>query len=192
MRRFLAAFAILFSTLFLTGGSDLHYVIDAEMNAVRHNNMGLAYLRERYYFGAIEEFKMAISLNPNTQASAVYYNNLGRTYVTIGYPEIAEGHFRNAIRKYPLNFEYYKNLVETYGKQNKLPEMLAYHRKNKKSKLDDITVALIYGAKGNTRTEITLLDDFVNTEPNLIIIPAIKRHIKEEAELLNYDEKSYQ
>ena len=70
--------------------------------------------------------------------------------------------------------------------------MLAYHRKNKKSKLDDITVALIYGAMGNTRTEITLLDDFVNTEPNLIIIPAIKRHIKEEAEMLNYDEKSYQ
>ena len=45
---------------------------------------------------------------------------------------------------------------------------------------------------GNTINEITLLDDFVNTEPNLIIIPAIKRHIKEEAEMLNYDEKSYQ
>ena len=46
------------------------YVIDATKNAFLHNNMGLRYMEERCYYAAIQEFKIAISLNPNTQATS--------------------------------------------------------------------------------------------------------------------------
>ena len=68
-------------------GTIVTYTIDPEKNAYNHNNKGVEYLSEKYYYGAIQEFKIAISLNPNTQATAVYFNNLGKTYLIIGFPE---------------------------------------------------------------------------------------------------------
>ena len=76
MKKFLII-PLIFLT-FLTSGykkPDV-YVIDAQKNAQVHNNMGLIYVDEKCYYAAIQEFKIAISLNPNTQATAVYYNNL--------------------------------------------------------------------------------------------------------------------
>src|SRR5574344_1522340 len=60
------------------------YRIDATKNASHHNNLGLELLEEDQYYAAIEEFNIAINLNPNTQATAVYYNNLGETYFKLG------------------------------------------------------------------------------------------------------------
>lgn len=174
----------------MCGATSMVAPIDAEANAAYHNNLGIRWLQEKYYFGAIKEFEIAINLNPNSQASAVYYNNLGRTYMTIGYPELAETKFQMAIRKYPLNFEYYLNLIDAYGKQNKLEQKLKYHQQNRKNNIDDITIALLYGAMGNTSTEITMLDEFCNNEPDLIITPAIKRYVKEQAKYIKYDEKN--
>ncbi|MCR5261914.1 MAG: hypothetical protein K6C94_08775 [Candidatus Gastranaerophilales bacterium] len=170
----------------------MSYVIDAETNAARHNNLGIIWLRERYYYGAIKEFEIAINLNPNSQASSVYYNNLGRTYITIGYPELAEAKFLMAIKKYPLNFEYYVNLVEAYGKQNKTAQKLEYHKKHRKNNIDDILIALLYGALGQTSTEVTMLDEFCNNEPDLIITPAVRRYVSEQAKYLRYNQKNMQ
>lgn len=194
MRKILTIALLIFSSILLCGAGRLqdvsvHYTVDAEKNAARHNNLGLVYLKEYYYFGAIKEFELAIELNPNTQASSVYYNNLGRTYIIIGYPELAEGKFAEAIKKYPLQFEYYKNLVEAYGKQNILNDKLQYHKKNRKNALDDITIALIYGAMGKTQIEVTMLDEFCNSEPDLIITPAIRKYVKEQAKLVTYSKK---
>lgn len=194
MKKFLTVALLSFSTVLLCGAGrpqdvSVHYTIDAEKNAARHNNLGLVYLKEYYYFGAIKEFQLAIELNPNTQASSVYYNNLGRTYIIIGYPELAEAKFEEAIKKYPLHFEYYKNLVESYGKQNILEQKLKYHKQNRKNALDDITIALIYGAMGKTQIEVTMLDDFCNSEPDLIITPAIRKYVKEQAKLVTYSKK---
>ncbi len=190
MKKILVVFLMFFSSLLMMGATDLHYVIDAEANASHHNNVGLQYMQEKYYFGAIKEFEIAINLNPNSQASAVYYNNLGRVYMQIGYPELAETQFRNSLRKYPLNFEYYMNLLDSYGKQNNLTQMLKYHKKNRKNRLDDIMIALIYGAIGQTKTEITMLDEFCNNEPDLIITPAIKKYVKNQANYLIYDKNN--
>lgn len=89
-----------------------YYTIDAVRNAYIHNNRGLNYVAERMYYPAIEEFKIAISLNPNTQATAVYYNNLGETYMKIGYPDLAQDCFERALKQYSLNLKYYKNLAD--------------------------------------------------------------------------------
>lgn len=168
--------------------TDMKTRIDAEMNAALHNHLGLDYLKEKYYFGAIKEFEIAIGISPNTQAASVYHTNLGKTYITIGYPELAEPHFERALDLYPLNFEYYKNLVECFGKQNILDKKLEYYKANRKNCLDDITTGLIYGALGQIKTEITILDEFCNNEPELLITPAIRKHIKEQTKYLKNSE----
>ena len=160
--------------------TDMKTVIDAEMNASWHNNKGIAYLKEKYYFGAIKEFEIAIGISPNRQASAVYHTNLGNTFMTIGYPKMAQTHFEKALDLYPLNFQYYSNLVDSFKQQNILTSKLNYYRENKKSCLDNIIIALIYGELGDVKTEITILDEFCNNEPDLIIIPAIKKYVKKQ------------
>lgn len=192
MKKIIIVLFLLFSPVILCGATSMSYTIDAETNAARHNNLGIIWLREKYYFGAIKEFEIAINLNPNSQASSVYYNNLGRTYIMIGYPELAETKFLMAIKKYPLNFEYYVNLVEAYGKQNVTAQKLEYYKKHRKSNLDDILIGLLYGALGQTATEVTILDEFCNNEPDLIITPAVKRYVNEQAKYLRYNQKEMQ
>ena len=75
------------------------YTIDATKNAYIHNNLGLRYMNEKCYYAAIQEFKIAISLNPNTQATASYYNNIGDAYMQLGeYRKAAENYKKAALK----------------------------------------------------------------------------------------------
>ena len=175
----LLAISIIFLA-FLTSGyrkPDV-YEIDAAKNAYSHNNMGLIYVEEKCYYAAIQEFKIAISLNPNTQATAVYYNNLGETYIKIGYPDYALDCFERALKQYSLNFKYYQNLAETYKLLNMLDDKIVEYSNNK-NPLNKVMLALLLEKKGEIRRAITILDDFAMSEPDLIITIAVKKHIKE-------------
>ena len=68
----------LLSVIILCSGyrKPYRYTIDAEKDAFLHNNVGLNYLKDRIYYAAIQEFKIAIQLSPNTQATAIFKNNL--------------------------------------------------------------------------------------------------------------------
>ena len=72
-------------------------VIDAQKNAVDHNNRGVIYMQDRYYAAAIKEFQLAVMLDPDTQASSVYYANLANCYMKIGYPALAQDTLQRAI-----------------------------------------------------------------------------------------------
>jgi len=164
---------------YAAGGTAVTYVIDPEKNAYEHNNKGLVYAEEKFYYAAIQEFKMAISLNPKTQATAVYFNNLGKVYMTIGYPDLALDCFLNAVTQYSLNFEYYKNLVECYKALNQIPTQLrVYKSKDFKNPLDKVMLGLLYEYSGNKKKAIIVLDEFVSEEPGLIISSAVKQHIQ--------------
>ena len=80
MKKIFAAILIIYLSMQTANaaGTIATYVIDPEKNAYQHNNLGIMYVEERDYYAAIQEFKMAISLNPNTQATATYFNNLGK------------------------------------------------------------------------------------------------------------------
>ena len=67
----------LLSVIILCSGyrKPYRYTIDAEKDAFLHNNVGLNYLKDRIYYAAIQEFKIAIQLSPNTQATAIFKNN---------------------------------------------------------------------------------------------------------------------
>ena len=154
------------------------YTIDAEKDAFYHNNVGLNYLKDRIYYAAIQEFKIAIQLSPNTQATAIFKNNLGETYDFIGYPEMARVCFEDAIKLYGLNFKYYLNLTDCYNKlgivKTKIKELSA-----SENPYDKILVGLLYIQSGEVRKGVILLDELCAAEPDLVITSAIRQYLKE-------------
>lgn len=168
---------ILFS--FLTSGYKRpdFYTIDSVKNARIHNNKGIMYLEERLYYPAIQEFKIAISLNPNTQATAVYYNNLGETYMKVGKPDLALDCFERALVQYSLNLKYYQNLADCYIALN-MTEQKFKETAEKTNPLNMVMRGILYEKTGDYKNAITILDEFAYTEPDLLITPAVRLHIK--------------
>jgi len=154
------------------------YVIDASKDAQLHNNRGVEYRSEKCYYAAIQEFKIAISLSPNTQASAIYYTNLGDTFMEIGYPDMAQDAYERALNQYSLNLLYYKNLVKCFQAQNIIPVKIQQYSKDK-SPLSRIMLGLLYAQNGDLRRAIITLDDFAMSEPDLMITSAVKQELRE-------------
>lgn len=154
-------------------------VIKAKNNAYIHNNKGLLYLEEKYYFGAIKEFEIAIALNPNSQASATYYTNLGKTYETIGYYDLAKPYYEKAVSLNPLYFDYYLKMVQNYKRLGLIDKKIKEFENKKNSPLNNVVIGLLYIQKGETQTGITILDDFVNNEEKLILTKGVKKYLQE-------------
>lgn len=153
--------------------------IKAQNNAYRHNNKGITYLEEKNFYGAIKEFQIAIDLNPNSQAAAVYYTNLGKTYEKIGYYDLARPCFEKAMSLNTLCFDYYLQLAENYNKLGITDEKLEEFQSRTDSPLNKIMTGLLYIQKGYKTTGITMLDDFCDKEPNLLITTGVKNYLKE-------------
>lgn len=178
------ALLLLLSLVFCTGyRKPFKYTIKPEKNAFYHNNLGLGYLKDRVYYAAIQEFKIAISLSSTTQASAIFYNNLGETYNFIGYPDMAKDCFENAIMLYGLNFKYYLNLTECYINLGLANEKIAEFKASD-NVYDKIQLGILYVKTGETRRGINILDEICASEPDLLITPAIKQYISETLETL--------
>lgn len=156
------------------------YEIDAAKNATEHNNIGLRFVFDKDYYDAIQEFCLAIALNPNTQATAVYYNNLGETYMKVGYYKEAQKCFENSIKLYNLNFLYYQNLVKSFKGQNILGSKIKmYQSKDEKNPFNMIILGLCYVESGDVRSGIIKLDEFCMREPYLLITAAVRAYIKQ-------------
>lgn len=155
------------------------FEVDAVKNSVLHNNLGMNHFNEGYYFGAIQEFKIAISLNPNTQASANYFDNLGRTYLAIGYPELSEDCFLNAIKLNPMNLSYRQHLADAYRRMGKsmVNAKLDYYLKST-NPLDSVMAGLLYIQKGDVQAGIIKLDEFYIMNSNLILAQGVKTYLK--------------
>ena len=170
----------LLSVIILCSGyrKPYRYTIDAEKDAFLHNNVGLNYFKDRIYYAAIQEFKIAIQLSPNTQATAIFKNNLGDTYTYIGYPDMARICYEDAIKLYGLNFKYYLNLAECYKTlgitQTKIKEY-----SSSTSPYDKIMLGLLYIQTGSVRKGVNTLDELCSEEPDLLIIPAIRQYLRE-------------
>lgn len=178
MKKFLLILLLFVS--FLTSGyrkPDV-YVIDATKNAYLHNNMGLRYMDEHCYYAAIQEFKIAISLSSETQATAVYYKNLGDAYMKIGYPDMARQPYEDAVKQFGLNFQYYKDLAKCYKALGLVSSKITEYR-NEDNPLNKVMLGLLYVESGNPKRGITVLDEFAMSEPDLLITPAVKQYIKE-------------
>lgn len=175
IKKFLISFFVL---ILIPLYANCDNVIRAERNATYHNNKGLMYLSEKYYFGAIKEFEIAINLNPNSQASATYYTNLGTTYEKIGYHDLAKPYFEKALSLNVLYFDYYLKVAENYKHLGIVEEKLAQCELKKDSPLNDILIGLLYIQNGQKSIGITILDDFCNKEPNLLVTKGVKNYLK--------------
>jgi tetratricopeptide (TPR) repeat protein len=168
--------------------------INASNNAEMHNNWGVNYLEEGDYFAAIKEFKIAIALNPSKQTTAVYFNNLGQTYMELSkiqkkhklstengdFAHWAEISFDTAIEQDCMNMNYYKSLVQSYKAQGKLSEKLKeYKAKTEKDPFAQIVVVLIYKEQGKKRNAQISLDEFISKYPDLLITQSLKMYAKE-------------
>lgn len=176
MKRFVCIFLLL--TMFFCSAyrKPYKYTIDAEKDAYFHNNVGLNYLRDRIYYAAIQEFKIAINLSPNTQATAVFKTNLGETYMFIGYPDMARVCFEDALKAYGLNFKYYINLADCYEQLNIIQTKIKEYQASE-SIYDKIMLGLLYIKSGEKRRGIIILDEVCISEPDLLITPAIKQYV---------------
>lgn len=154
-------------------------VIDAQKNAVNHNNRGVIYMQDRYYAPAIKEFEMAVLLDPDTQASSVYYANLANCYMKIGYPALAQDTLQRAIKKHPMNFGFYQDLAIIYKRLNITGQKLKYYQKDsEKNPLSQVMVGLILMEEGKIDAGLARLQEFVHLEPDLIITNGVKRYIE--------------
>ena len=178
IKRLLTIFLLCLTLLCSAYRKPYKYEIKAEKDAFYHNNVGLSYLQDRIYYAAIQEFKIAISLSPSTQASAVFYNNLGETYVFIGYPDMARDCFENAIRLYGLNFKYYLNLIQCYSDLGITGTKINEYQASSDT-FDRIKLGLLYIKTGQTRKGVNVLDEVATEEPDLMITPAIKQYLKD-------------
>ncbi len=159
-------------------------VIDAVKNSNHHNNMGINYMNDRYYAAAIQEFKIAISLNPESQATAVYYNNLGDCYMKIEHPELALDCYERALLLYNLNLNYYINLAKCLI-ANKLLDKKLEQFADFTNPYNKLMSGILYIESGNYQHGITVLDSFATAEPDLIITPAVKSYIKSSVKKMN-------
>lgn len=153
------------------------YQIDASKNSVFHNSVGLRYLEEHCYYAAVQEFKIAISLNPNSQSAAVSYNNLGRAYMELGFAQQAQDCFERAIKLYGLNFEYYKNLANCYVALGKGKQKIKEYR-DESNPLNKVMLGLLYVMTGDKRAGMITLDSFCLAEPKLIITDGVREYLK--------------
>ena len=178
MRKFLSVFLLLL--LLFTSGyrKPYKYTIDAGKDAFFHNNVGLNYLQDRVYYAAIQEFKIAIQLSPNTQSTAVFKNNLGETYNYIGYPDMARICFEDAVKLYGLNLKYYINLADCYKNLGITQTKIEEYRKSE-STYDKIMLGLLYIKTGETRKGIIILDEICQSNPELLIVPALRAYLKD-------------
>lgn len=182
---YLKKFFICFFLLCLTALKMYGYAdIRAENNAYRHNNKGLIYLKDKYYFGAIKEFQIAIDLMPNAQGSSAYYINLATTYEKIGYPELALSNYEKVLKLHPLYFDYYLKLAQCYKRLNLADKMLKEYQEKPYNPLNDIMIGLLYIQTGQKSTGITLLDNFCNDEPYLIVTSGVREYLDK---IVKYD-----
>lgn len=159
------------------------FVIDPAKNANWHNERGLFFLRFENYYGAIEEFRLAIALNHKTQASGVFYNNLGTAYYKLGVYAPAAQCFQKAISFDPNFVQYYQNLIDTYKSQKKLnSEIKKYENKVKKKPNNSrahLMLGLMYKNSKNNAAAVYNLREFKRLEPDLDITKQVDVMIKE-------------
>ncbi len=159
------------------------FVINPANNAVVHNERGLFYMDSNYYGAAIQEFRLAIMLNPRSEVSSAFYNNLAMAYYKIGDYKAAEINLKEAIKLKPYYIEYCENLIKTYRQENILENITKdYNNKLVQDKNDlqaYFMLGLIQKKYGNSDLASDYLRKFLKLAPDLRISKQIRAIVKD-------------
>ncbi|MDD3594252.1 MAG: tetratricopeptide repeat protein [Candidatus Gastranaerophilales bacterium] len=157
--------------------------INAANNAALRNNKGIMYMEMGYYNAAVNEFKIAIALNPNSLASATYYNNLGNLYFKVQDYRNARDCYKQAIRLNPVFLTYYRNLIKLYDKQGTLKQelqtQLAKIQADNKNSDAILYAGLSYAQLGNKKEAVNYLKKYTELEKEQLLSNSVNLYIKE-------------
>ncbi len=164
---------------FLTAGTSLIAPIDAKKNAIWHNDQGMDYLEKGYYYGAIQEFKIAILLNDDSPSTGVFYNNLGETYLKVGKYDWATDCFEYSIRYNPNFIYYYENYAFALLKSGKINSKIQYYKKlttkDPRKSSNWMMLGILYREKKQKTEAIYCFEKFIKLEPKMIVTETIKQ-----------------
>ena len=168
--------------------------VNAAKNAKMHNNLGNIYFKEKDLYAAIKEYRIAIAIDPDSQATASYFNNLGKVYLVLGeiqkrnnlpikgyddFSKMAAKSFEEAILKDCMKLEYYENLIKAYELTGAVNSKKEYFLSNKdKNPFNIIPASIILKKQGNDDYANMLLDDFVSNNPDIVISKDLKKLMK--------------
>ena len=159
------------------------FVVDPVKNAVWHNERGLYFLKLGNYLGAIQEFKIAISLNDNTQASASFYNNLGISYYNLQVYNLASECFEKAVNLDPNFLRYYENLINSYEEHKVLDNVIKQYediiQKDRYNSRAYLMLGLISKKQGNKPEAVMYLSEYVRLEPDLNLTGQIEEILRD-------------
>lgn len=162
-------------------GPDQKNIINPLNDAITHNQKGLSYLERGYPLHAIDEYKLAIMLNPNSFLSASIYNNLGQAYEKINQYNYAIVSYQNAIKINPDFSVYYKNLVDAYNYKKILNKAQKDYETILEINPEDaeatFILGLIYMKQNNSPKAITTFENYIKLQPNRDLTNAAKKYI---------------
>ena len=177
--------ATIFVLAFFLQGYEYKYnapTLDATNNAANRNNKGIMYMEMGHYNAAMTEFKVAISLNPNSPASAAYYNNLALLYTKMNKFEEANECIEKAISLNPVFLEYYKTQVAIYNKSDMLNKQIDKYLNqievDNNNSYAYLMLGLLYSEKSQTSNAIKYLKMYMAIEKNNIMRQGVKQEIK--------------
>ncbi len=90
--------------------------------AIRHQNLGLAYLEESQPHQAIEQFQGLVNLAPN---ESIGYGNLAVAHLRLKQREEAEGWVKRGLEVEPMDSQLHFILAEIYQSQSRTEEAVA-------------------------------------------------------------------
>jgi len=157
------------------------FFIDPTENAISHNNYGLFYFKLEDYPAAIQEFKIAIALSPNSASSASFYNNLGLVYLRINRYDWAINCFDTSISMCPNFLEYYVNLVKAYKGRKSLKFLSNKYRnqlsKNNSDYIPWLVLGLIDKEQNNKKAALNCFKEFKKLGPDELLGKAVENVI---------------
>lgn len=149
--------------------------IDAQNNARYHNNLGNVYFKEQNYIAALKEYEIAFNLSYESNISASYLYNIARCYMTLRRFELAQKALLGVIKKDCMNLTYYDALVDCFINLKSEKKELEKYSKDTINPYNKIIVGLIYLKTGNKRAAKTIFDDFISSNPNMLISDDVRK-----------------
>ena len=105
--------------------------------AIRHQNLGLAYLEESQPHQAIEQFQALINLAPD---ESIGYGNLAVAHLRLKQREEAEAWVKRGLEVEPMDSQLHFILAEIYQSQSRTAESVAAIQEAVKLALDDLEI----------------------------------------------------
>lgn len=175
--RFCKVFCIFFLSVFLC--ADVISPIDPKKNAVWHNSQGMDYMQKGFYYGAVQEFKLAILLNDDSPSTGVFYNNLGEAYMKIGQYAWATECFELSMKYNPNFIYYYENYAKALAKSGRLNSQILRYKQlvsqNPGNSSNWLMLGIFYKENNQNKDAVSCFDRFLELEPKIILSHSVKK-----------------